>query len=136
MADRNFHKRQSQGIQHVELSARIKYASGAPQFVEGDTVGAITGSYLKMVQTGTGVLTITTTNPYPGFVGMQYGWSLATPTGNSISNQGKPSQNSDGTWSITINTYTNAGGTHSAATPLNGDEIHVTIILRNSTVLP
>lgn len=138
MADRSFHRRECQGIRHVEYAVRIRYAAGAPTFIEGDAPGttALIGSYIKMVQTGTGVLTITTTNPFPGFVGMNYGWSLATPTGNSIANQGKPSQNADGTWSITLNTYTNAGGTHSAATPLNGDELHVTIVLRNSTSTP
>jgi hypothetical protein len=136
MADRNFHKRESQGIRHVEYSFRVKYVAGAPQFVEGDTLGALAGSYVTISQTGTGNLKVKTNNPFPGFVGLQYGWSLAAPTGNSIANQGLPVQAADGTWSISLNTYTNAGGTHSAANPLNGDELHVTLILRNSTVLP
>ena len=136
MADRQFHRRECQGIRHVEYAFRVQYVAGAPQFVEGDTVGALAGSYVTLAQTGAGVLTVTTTQAFPGFVGMSYGWSLATPTGNSIANQGKPVQNANNTWSITCNTYTNAAGTHSAATPLNGDELHITLILRNSSVKP
>lgn len=136
MADRSFHHAQVQGIRHVEYNFSVLYAAGAPSFNEGDKVGALVGSYVSMVQTGAGVLTFTTVDKFPAVVRVTAGVGMAVPNGNSITVCGKPTQNANGSWSFTVNTYVNAAGVHTATTPANGDLVNVCVVLRNSTSLP
>lgn len=136
MADRSFHRPDTQGIRHVNLNFSVKLVAGSPVFVEGDTAASIAGSYLTMVDTGTGVITVTTVNPYPGFVRVTGSRSMATPTGNAMLTFGLATQNSNGTWTFTINTWTNAAGTITAADMVAGDIVNVDLVLRNSTSLP
>lgn len=137
MADRSFHRRETQGARHVEFDLSVIYAAGAPKFVEGDTPGAISGSYFSMVQSGAGLLTITTVDKYPGCVTAFASRFMVTPNGNSLAPiTGVPTQNANGTWSVAISTAVNAAGTHTATTPANADGLHVKIVMRNSTVLP
>ena len=136
MADRSFHRLETQGIRHVEYNFSLIYAAGAPQFVEGDKLGAIAGSYVTLVQTGAGVLTVTTNDKYLALVRVTAAVGMAAPNGNTIVTYGKPATNANGTISVTINTAVNVAGTHTATTPANGDMIYVCLILRNSSVLP
>ena len=136
MADRAYHRMDVQGVRHVEYNFSVTYAAGAPAFTEGDKVGALVGSYVSLVQTGTGVLTITTVDKFIAIVGVAASIGMATPTGNVIVTHGKPVLNANGTQSVTINTATNAAGTHTAATVANGDMLYVRLVLRNSQVTP
>lgn len=137
MGDRALHRRETQGARHVEFDFSILYAAGAPAFFEGDTKGVLIGQYFTLVQTGAGLLTVKTTNPYPGFVSAVAGLVMVTPNGNSLAPIcGKPVQNADNTWSFTVSTAVNAAGTHTATTPANADMLNVKVVLRNSTSLP
>lgn len=137
MADRSFHRRETQGVRHVEFDFSVLYAAGAPSFFEGDSKGLLVGSYFTLVQTGAGVLTVKTTNPYAGFVSAVASLAMVTPNVNSLAPiVGKPTQNADNTWSFTVNTGVNAAGTHTATTPANADMLNVKVVLRNSTSLP
>jgi hypothetical protein len=137
MADRDFRNLLTQGRRHVELALTFTAAAGVALWSQGDSAASATGSYANIVKTSTGVYTITTTNPYIASVGITGSRLMATPTGNALLTFGKPSQNATtGVWSITVNTWTNAAGTHSAADIVDGDLVTVRWTLRNSTVLP
>ena len=137
MADREFHRLETQGRRHVEYNFSVIYAAGAPQFVEGDTAAAIVGQYVSMVQTGAGILTVTTVNPFLAIVFAGATMRMVTPNGNSLAPIcGTPVKNSNGTWSVSINSAVNSAGTHTATTPANADGFYVKLVLRNSSVLP
>lgn len=137
MADREFRPLQTQGRKHVNLNFGVTLASGVPQFVEGDLAGEAAGSYLTLADTDTGVITVTTKDPYLAVVKLTGSRALATPTGNALWDFGLPTQDSTTKkWSFTINTWTNAAGTHSAADMVDGDIVYVDLVLRNSSVLP
>ena len=137
MADRSFHDLHTQGVNHVQYTFRIKITSGAPVFAEGDTADSATGSYATLADTGTGLITLTTTNAFAGFVGCTVTVHKSTPSLNAVCNTGAPSQDATtGKWSIEILTGTNAAGTFSAADLAAGDSITVVLVLRNSKVKP
>lgn len=137
--DRDTKQLNTQGRNHFALNFQVIYVAGAPTFVEGDKANltAQSGSYVSLVQTGAGVLTVTTINPFPGFVRAKANLFMVTPNGNSLAPiTGKAVQNANGTWSVSINTAVNAAGTHTATTPANGDGFGIELVLRNSTSLP
>lgn len=136
MADRSYHRTETQGIRHVDYAFSIKWVAGSPVFVEGDAAGLIAGSYLTMVDTGVGVVTITTNDAFAGVVSLTGGRQMATPTGNAMLTFGVPTQATNGKWSFTVNTWTNAAGTITAADPPAGDFVSVNLRLRNSSVKP
>ena len=137
MADRSFHRPDTQGVRHVHLVFSVIYAAGAPQFVEGDKAGALAGSYVTLAQAGAGLMTVTTNNPYMAVVFAKANLAMATPNGNSLAPiTGKPVANANGTFSVNISTAVNAAGTHTATTPANGDMLMVHLVLRNSQSLP
>ncbi len=138
MADRNWHKSNTQGVNHVSINCSIKLnASGVPVFVEGDKTLVSAGSYLTLADTGTGVIGITTKDPYLAVVSCNVSRSLATPTGNGLVDTSLWTQDATTKkWSATICTWTNAAGTHSAADMVAGDLVNLHLVLRNSAVLP
>lgn len=136
MADRSFHRTETQGVRYVEYFATIAIASGAPVFVEGDKADAAAGSYLTLADTGTGEITVTTVDPFLGSVYCTVHQNKATASLNSVANAGAPTQNSDKTWSVLITTGANSAGTHSAADMSTGDTLSLHWVLRNSAVLP
>ena len=136
MADRSFHKLAVQGVRHVEYNCSIAIASGAPVFVEGDLPAVAAGSYLTLVDTGTGLITVTTKDKFLGSVSCIAHQNKATASLNSVCNAGTPTQNSDGTWSVLITTGANSAGTHSAADMSTGDTVSLRWVLRNSSVKP
>jgi hypothetical protein len=138
MADRDFtSSSKTQGNAHVDLNFSIKLVSGSPVFVEGDKTLVAAGSYLTLADTGTGVITVTTTDKYLASVSFTATRGMATPTGNALLTLGLATQNATTKkWSITINTWTNAAGTHSAADMVDGDIVNCRWVLRNGTVLP
>jgi hypothetical protein len=136
MADRDFAILQTQGNRHVNLNFGVKLVAGSPVFVEGDTAASITGSYLTLTDTGVGIIGVTTTNPYLAVVKVTGSRAMGTPTTNSGWIFSLPTQNTNGTWTFTITTWTNAAGTHTAADMAAGDIMYVDLVLRNSGVLP
>lgn len=133
MADRNWHDMRTQGVRHVQLNMTVKLVSGSPVFVEGDKAAAIAGSYFTMVDTGTGVITFTTNDPWLAVVGIQATRIMGTPGGTATAIVGLPTQNATTKkWSFTVNTFTGA----SAADMATGDMVAVGVTLRNSQVLP
>lgn len=136
MADRSFHKPETQGVRHVHYNAAIAIVSGAPVFVEGDKAASATGSYLTLEDTGTGQITATTADKFAGSVACTVTVNKATPSLNAVCNTGVPTQNANGTWSVLILTGTNAAGTFSAADLAAGDRVSLNWTLRNSSVLP
>lgn len=137
MADREFKPLLTQGRGHVTINCSITLASGAPVFVEGDLADDDTGSYLTLADTGTGVITVTTANPYLAVVSVTGTRSMDTPSMDAGMVLGNPSQDATTKkWSFTVNTWANSAGTHSAADMTDGDMVHLSIVLRNTAVLP
>ena len=136
MADRSFHKGETQGVRHVTYNATIYISSGKPLFLEGDKTASASGSYLSLTDTGTGQITVTTKDKFLASVACQVTVNKSTPSTNALVNTGLPTQNSDGTWSVLIYTAANSGGTISAADLSSGDTVSLTWVLRNSQVLP
>ena len=137
MADRQFHDMTCQGTRHVTYNVAITLASGAPVFAQGDKIASASGAYLTLADTDTGVITVTTVDPFLAVVSCQATRSMATPTGNAIVTLGLPTQDSTTKkWSVTINTWTNSAGTHSAADIEDDDLVNFTIVLRNSDLKP
>ncbi len=137
MADRSFHRTETQGVRHVEYNCTITLASGVPVFVEGDSADEASGSYMTLADTTTGVITVTTTNPFLGSVCCTATRGMGTPTTNAGVTLGLPTQDATTKkWSIAIHTWTNSAGTHSAADMTDGDHLNLHWVLRNSAVLP
>ncbi len=137
MADRAYHKAQTQGVGYVVYDFAITLASGVPVFSKGDKAASAAGSYCTLADTGTGVITLATKDPFMSIVNCLVSRSLATPTGNGLVDCGLPTQDATTKkWSVAICTYTNVAGTHSAADMVDGDLVNVRLTLRNSQVLP
>jgi uncharacterized protein YjdB len=136
MADRSFHKPETQGVRHVHYDCTIAIVSGAPVFVEGDKAASATGSYLSLADTNTGQITATTRDPFLGSVSCTATVNKSTPSLDGLCNTGVPTQNANGTWSVLILTGTNSAGTFSAADLAAGDRVSLHWVLRNSSVTP
>lgn len=139
MADRSFHGVETQGVRHVQYNATLKAATVAanpPTFVEGDTAGASTGSYLVATKVATGKYRFKTTNPFQAIVNCDAWIEMASPDNNSYSQLKQRSQNADGTWQFELWVVKNTGGTFALVDITAGDYINVQITLRNSGVKP
>jgi hypothetical protein len=136
MADRSFHKPETQGVRHVQYDCTIEISSGAPVFVEGDLEGEAEGSYLELADTGTGQITVSTTDKFLGSVSCVATRNSATAALDKLCSTGVPTQNADGTWSVLILTGANSAGTFTEADMAAGDTLSLHWVLRNSTVKP
>lgn len=136
MADRAFHRPETQGVRYVQYDCRIKIVGGVPLFVEGDKADSATGSYLTLTDTGTGQITVTTVDKFLATVTCVVSVNKSTPSLNALCNTGAPTQNANGTWSVLIQTGNNAAGTFTAADLAASDTVSLHWVLRNSSVLP
>jgi hypothetical protein len=136
MADRSFHKPETQGVRHVHYDCTIEISGGAPVFVEGDLEGEAAGAYLELADTDTGQITVTTVDKFLGSVSCVATRNSATPALDKLCSTGVPTQNADGTWSVLILTGANAAGTFTEADLGAGDTVSLHWVLRNSSVKP
>lgn len=128
MADRTFRTPQTLGLNFVQIPLTlIGGGSGkAPTLGEGD-LGA---TFLAQpVFTSTGIFTLTTLDPYPGFVSCTLSVMQATAAGTDTVVMGPiPAANSSNTWTFTFNNFVSG----SAADLLAGDRLYLNITMRNS----
>lgn len=88
--------------------------AAAPQFAQGDTHGASTGSYMTIARTGVGVYTITTNDPFLSVVST--GFAPANMAANAnIFETSLPTQNANNTWTFTISVFVGVTATELTA---------------------
>jgi hypothetical protein len=118
----------------VDLTFRFApQGTGAPLFVEGDSVGKSAGSYATIARTGVGAFTIKTADPYLALNQLGGEVMPATP-GNWNIQWGAQTQNSDKTWTIAFTLLLAGTATDLAANAASS--VCLWLRFRNSTVLP
>jgi len=163
MADRSFHKPKTQGVDYVNYDVSIRgFGVSNPVFVEGDTAGQPTGSYLKMqrgptglwgvlglsgaqnptpypIYTGiTGCYYMITRDPFVAVVTKQVNLSFHLGNGDYSVQFGQEFQERNGIWVIPFYVFLNAAGTIALADLPAGaaNKISMSLCFRNSNVTP
>jgi hypothetical protein len=126
-------------VEYVFSVTSLTGAASAPTFLEGDGFNGLnqvtntsSGTYLTVGRTGVGVYTFTTVDPYPGFINQGWQLAAATPVGQLTITASLPTQNANGTWTVTINVYSGATAHELAA----GDILYGYLRLRNGSNTP
>ena len=134
MSERTYRMPETQGMRHVTYSATLKGAgAAAPTFLEGDLVGKSAGSFMTVARTSQGIYTIKVLDPVLAVVDANFTYSPATPGAAFVVSEGPlPSQGTDNAWTFTINVYSSTVLTDIPTT----DRLRISLIMRNSTVLP
>lgn len=93
--------------------------------------------FQAVTRQGTGEFTLKTSDPWLAITSAFAAYGAATLTNYWVLNFGIPSQNSDNTWSVTLQCYMAAGGASPALTdPIAADVIFIGLYLRNSLLTP
>lgn len=130
MASRSFYRNVNcQGNGYVFLPFTLQgNGTGAPSVGEGDAGN----SYVTVAREDVGVYSVTTVDPYVAVVAAQATLTLDTPEAAGPVFD-VPSQNGDGTWTMNMYVFNDAG---SALELSATDGAFVTLVLRNSSVTP
>jgi hypothetical protein len=113
----------------------IPQGAGTPTLGEGDPNGAF---FTLLAHTGTGVLSFTTKDPFPGLIYASANISLATPAGQWTSLISGAQNATSGvgfvafSWTFTVNLFNAATATDLANTNL----IYVWLRMRNGSLKP
>lgn len=115
----------------------------APTLGEGDPNATY---FAQPVFTSTGIWTITTLDPYPGFMGYQGGVMQATgagtlqipqlspsPAANTVAGTAGTTAYPAYSWTFTFNVFTVISGTTAAYDLLTGDRFYLTLWMRNTS---
>jgi hypothetical protein len=132
MSERKLHSADTQGVKHTDYCFdMISAGAAAPTLGEGDAAG----SYVTPGRTGVGVYTITSKDPFVAVVATGFQMELTTPAGNwNIIEGPVPTQNTNGSWTVTINTFVGTVATELPAAGLA--HIRCWIRYRNSLTKP